>query len=370
MKITRILFAIISLMTCALASAKIDVNVLTRGGWNCGAQWCYFFKADGTCDVIGAITVPMKWTVEDDGSLKLTDAAGNTERIEIKGSTMRLSDGCEGFHRPFAEQDNEISLRRGRKYADLTWHAPHSVNTLSDMLYKKSWICDLPDAAMTFFSADTCLVSDFKRQNLNQRHLWQALDAENLKLTALTPPYGTKVVKIKMRPSGYDLTDNEVTGRYRLNAYHKMDAVGTVFDMCYFPLGCYSFFNGSEDEVKEYIRQTFPESEGVADFSVYIVGQLWTCDGVIITPDDRRVSYVNYPGDDAATDKSFEYMVIVLNNLFPPADGQQGENTRIFIDESPGGRDPLIITLIKKHSSGHSYGGNGNGFVSLVIRKK
>lgn len=368
MKITRILFTIIFLMIYSTASAEIDVDVLTRGGWNFGAECCYFFKADGTGNVVGSNIVPIKWTAEVDVSLKLTDAEGITKRLEIKGATMHLSDGREGFHRPFAEEEIEISLRRGRKYADLTWHAPHSANTLSDMLHKKKWICDMPGASITFYSADTCIVSDFKRQNLNQWYLWQALDAENIKLTALTPPYGTKVVKIKMRPSGFDLIDNGETGRYRLNAYYIMDAIGATFDMCCFPLGCYFFFNGREDEVKEYINQTFPDPEGVTDFSVYIVGFLWTCDGVILTPDDRRVSYVNYSGDDATVDKSFEYMTIVLNNLFPPADSQQGENTRVFIDESPGGNDPLIITLLKKHSSGNSNG--SNGFVSLAIHNK
>lgn len=370
MKITRILLAIISVMISNAVSAETDINVLTRGGWNCGAQWCYFFKSDGTCNVIGSNTVSMKWTVEDDGSLKLTDDAGNTEYIEIKGSTMCMRDGREGFHRPFAEEENEISLRQGRKYADLTWLAPHSANTLADMLHEKSWICDFPDAAMTFYSADTCYVSDFKRQNLNEKFLWQALDAENIKLTALSPPYIEKVVKIKMRPSGFDLIDNGGNARYKLNAYYKMDALGTVLDMCYFPLGCYSFFNGSEDEVKAYIRQTFSGEEGVDDFSVYIVGYLWTCDSVIITPDERQVSYVNNPEDDAGVDKTFEYMAIILNNLFTPAEGQQGDNTRIFIDESPGERGPLLITLSKHSCSGISDYGIGKSIVSLVIQNK
>lgn len=370
MKITRIILAIISVMISATASADIDINVLTHGGWNCGAQWCYFFKPDGTCNVIGSVNVSKKWTVEDDGSLKLTDAEGNTEYIEIKGSMMRMRDGREGFHRPFAEEDNEISLRQGRKYADLTWHAPHSANTLADMLHKKGWICDSLDAAMTFYSADTCLVSDFKRQNLNQKFLWQALDAENIKLTALWPPYTEKVYKIKMRPCGFDLIDNVAKMRYILNAYYKMDALGTVFDLCYYPLGCYSFFNGSEDEVKAYIRQTFSDDGGIDSFSVFIVGFLWRCDGVIVTPDDRRASYINNPGDDAAVDKSFEYMSIILNNLFTPAEDQQGDNTRIFIDASPGGGGQLIITLAKHPSSGISDDGISKGFVSLTIRKK
>lgn len=350
MKITRILFAIISVMISTAASAQTDVNVLTRGGSNCGVQWCYFF--------------------EDDGSLKLTDAEGNTEYVEIKGSTMRMSDGREGFHRPFAEEDSEISLRPGRKYADLTWLAPNSANALADMLYKKSWICDFPGAAMTFYCADTCFVSDFRRLNLNQKFLWQALDAENINLTALSPPYNEKVYKIKMRPCGFDLIDNVAKRRYILNAYYKMDALGAVLDMCYFPLGCYSFFNGSEDEVKAYIRQTFSDDGGIDDFSVYIVGFLWTCDGVIITPDDRRVSYVNKPDKDAVVDKSFEYMALILNNLFTPAEDQQGDNTRIFIDESPGERGPLIITLAKHPCSGISDDGIGKSFVSLSIRKK
>lgn len=164
MKITRIFFTIISFMIYSTASAEIDVEVLTRGGWNVGAEWCCFFKADGTGDVVGSTIVPIiKWTIEDDDNLILADAEGVMQRLEIKGATIHLSDGREGFHRPFAEEDVEISLRRGRKYADLTWHAPHSANTLSDMLHRKTWICDMPGASITFYNADTCLVSDFKR---------------------------------------------------------------------------------------------------------------------------------------------------------------------------------------------------------------
>lgn len=267
-------------------------------------------------------------------------------------------------------EDNEISLRQGRKYDDLTWLTPNSANTLAEMLHKKSWICDSLDAAMVFYSADTCLVSDFKRLNLNQKFIWQALDAETIKLRALSPPYIEKMYKIEMRPCGFDLIDNAAKERYILNAYYKMDALGAVLDMIYFPLGNHSFFNGSEDEVKAYIRRTFSGDGGIEDFSVFIVGYLWTCDGVIITADDRRVSYVNKPEDAAGVDKSFEYMAIILNNLFPPAEVQQGDNTRIFIDESPGGIGPLIITLAKHPSSGVSGDSIGKGSVSLSIRKK
>lgn len=245
-----------------------------------------------------------------------------------------------------------------------------SANTLSDMLCNKSWICESLDVAMTFHRADTCSVSDFKRKNLNQKFIWQALDDETIELIALLPPYNKKNYKIKMRPCGFDMIENVAKCRYILNAYYKMDALGAVFDMCFFPLGCYSFFNGSEDEVKAYIRKTFSDDGGIDDFSVYIVGFLWTCDSVLITPDDRRVSYINNPENDAAVDKSFDYMSIILNNLFIPVEGQPDNNTRIFIDESPGGRDPLIITLAKHPCSGTSDDGRGKGFVSLAIRKK
>lgn len=370
MKIVRLLFAFLTFTAYPDASAEIDVNTLTRGGWNCGSQWCYFFEADGTCDVVGSDTVSMKWTVEPDGSLRLSDDNGNTEYVEISGSSMRWRDGREGYHRPFAEKSNEISLHRGREYPDITWRSPQSANTLADKLFRKSWICDPPSASITFYSTDTCLVSNFTQLYLNKKYLWQALDAESIRLTSLMPPHETKVVKVKMRPDAFDLTDDEIPGRYILNSYYKADALGSTLDMCFFPLGCYGFFSENQEEVKSYFRETFPGPKGVADFSIHIVGFHWTCDGVIITPDDRRVSYVNYPGDNDAIEKSFQYMTIILNNLFTPANTTMGENTRIFTDESPGRKAPLIITLAKFPGSNDSGDSTKNGFVSLSIRSE
>lgn len=368
MKFIKLLFAILAFTICSGASAEIDVSLLTRGGWNCGSQRCYFFEADGTCAVVGSDTVSMKWAVEHDGSLILSDDEGNTEYMEITGSSARWRDGREGYHRPFAEKNNEIYLRQRREFPDLTWYAPHSANMLADKLYRKNWMSNTKDVFISFLSTDTCVLSDLNRKNLSQKYLWKTIDAESVRLTALQPPYGSKIVKVKMHPDAFDLTDDGETKHFILHAYYKMDALGATFDMCNFPLGCYGFFSDSLDVVKSYFDKTFPSPNDVADFSIFIVGYLWTCDGVIITQNERSVSYVNYPGDNTAIDTSFQYMTTILNNIFSPADIPSEDNIRIFIDQSPGRKAQLQITLLKVHDFIPTGDRTEKGFVSLTIR--
>lgn len=371
MKFTRLSFIFVSVLTGVTSSMAIDVNELTRGGWDCGSKWCYFFDPDGNCDVIGNTKVSVKWNIEPDGCLKLCNAEGDIEYVEIIGSSIHWRDGREGYHRPFADKSSEISRRQGRECPNMNWRAPHSANTLADKLYLKSWMSDPKGVSMAFFSADTCSVSDFDRLSINRKYLWQAVDSESIRLTAPELPYQNKIVKVKMHPESFDLIDNGEKRRFLLNAYHNGEAIATTFDMCFYPLGCHGFFSDSADEIMSYLVSTFSGIKGVSNFSVYIGGHLWSCAGVIVSDDVRSVSYINYPGDDVAIDKSFQCMTTILSAIFPENESTTGDNTtRIFIDKTLGNSDPLVITIAKNSNTTKHDVIKEDGFISLTVRSK
>lgn len=351
MKITRILFAIVISITCATASAEIDVSVLTRGGWeDLSKQRCYFFNGDGTVLVSGYTTLTMKWEVQSDGSLKVTDGGLNTGYIsDIKGNIMYWRDGTKSYFCPFAEKEDEIARRKGNRGGrDQTWMEPYSPNLLAAQLHGKAWMNDARDKSIYFGKPDTCFITDLRRQIVNDKYLWQALDSTSVKLTDVSAPHSSRNIKFKMHPDAFELIDNGAADHYIVNAYYDIECLDRVCDMtCISPVGCYDFFVRNAKSIDSFLHATYPGAEKAPEYAAFIAGRRWECSGISYTKGAyRRVSYVSYPDKNDTVQRSFDTMTAILNELYEPDQSQSNENMRSYIG-SASGSVPLIITLAK-----------------------
>lgn len=352
MKITRILLAIISVMICTTASARIDVNALTLGGWESSdTRQCYFFNRDGSALAAGYTAVPLKWKSIPDGSVEVTDGGLNTWYItELKGRVMYRRDGAKCYQQPFAEVDDEITRRKGRIYRDKTWSPPCSPAQLAAQLDAKLWIGDEGDRSIYFRQTDTCYVTDLRRLIVNDKYVWHALDSATISLTQANATLGhePRILKVKMLPDAFEVSENGVEERYIHNAYYDLEYLNTVLDMVYVaPAGCYNFFVRDSKEIDAFLHSVYPGSEKHPDYAVMLNGGLWQCSGIeYSTGGYRKVSYVNHLSKDDNAQRSFDTMAAILGELWTPAPDQSDENTLTYINDSPGG-PATIITLTK-----------------------
>lgn len=369
MKIIRILLAIISFMVCTGASAEIDVDVLTRGGWETqDGDGINFFNADGTATSCGYTIVPFNWYIATDGLLKLTYEDDINEYVtEIKDGVMYWRNGMKSFHRPFAEKSNEESRRVKRNYRDNGWVTPRSANALSEQLYGNSYISESLDKAIYFSSPDTCIISDFVLNDINRKYHWQAIDSANVRLDV---PNKSRTVKILMHPDAFNIIEGDFTGKFVLNVTNESDALGVTYDMCLMPLGCSGFFTDSSDDVMAHLRNAFPLSGDNPPYSVFIGGRKWDCNGAKVTSTERGVSYIYYPTEDDSADLSYVSMSSVLGNMFQEVRSPLGEHTKMYVSPYYGSldtdADDVVITLIKL-APGENI---KNGSVILDVRKK
>lgn len=341
-------------MTCTTASAEINVDVLTHGGWESpDAQQCYFFNDDGSILVSGYTISSMKWESQPDGRLKVTDGGLNTWYIsEIKVPVIYRSDGAKFYHKPFAEKEDEIARRKGNKYRDQTWEKPHSPNLLAAQLYDKYWINDKRDKCIIFYKTDTCLVTDLRQLIVNDKYLWQALDSANVRLTEVNAPHNVSYLNFKMLPDAFVLKDNDAEEQYIRNAYSDLECLSMVMDMVSIsPVGCYDFFVRNAKSIDSFMRSTYSGREKTPEYAVFVGGRLWECDGISYpTGAYRKVSYVNHPDKHDTVERSFNAMTAILNQLWEPDLKCSDENNRIYNGDAPG-NVALIITLSKTEDS-------------------
>lgn len=378
MKLSVILFAIACSLTCVSTSAKIDVDVLTRGGWETeDGAGIDFFNSDGTGVSCGYTVTPMNWSVDADGILKLTyDDDINEYVTEIKNGVMYWRNGAKSFSRPFAEVDNEISRREKHHFRENGWTAPNSANSLSEKLYGNCYVTNSLDKAIFFCSPDTCSISDFVLNDISRKYVWKAIDSESVRLTEIDAPYknrmnkNSRLLKIKMYPEAFDLVEDSISNHFIINAFHDREASGVTNDLCLQPLGCSGFFTDGKDEVLSRIHDAFPESGINPYYSVFIGGRGWDCNGVKITSAERAVCYIHYPSDEDSADDSFKSMATLLGNKFQEVRSPLGEHTRMYVSPYYGSLDPdaedVVITLIKSDPGEYLK----NGCVTLDVRKK
>lgn len=204
MKIIRILFAIISVIICTIASVRIDVNALTRGGWeSSGAQQNCFFNRDDT-DLA---------------------AGGSAASFTLPDGSVKEAEG-------------------GRNNRDKTWSPPRSPEQLAAQLYAKLWIVDACDKSIYFYQTDTCYVTDLRRQIVNDKYVWHALDSVTISLAQPRATLGhpARILKVKMLPGAFEATENGTEDRYVHNANYDLEYLNTVLDMVDIaPAGCYNY---------------------------------------------------------------------------------------------------------------------------------
>lgn len=204
MKIIRILFAIISVIICTIASVRIDVNALTRGGWeSSGAQQSCFFN-------------------RDDSDLA---AGGSSASSTLPDGSVEEAEG-------------------GRNNRDKTWSPPRSPEQLAVQLYAKLWIVDACDKSIYFYQTDTCYVTDLRRQIVNDKYVWHALDSVTISLAQPRATLGhpARILKVKMLPGAFEVTENGTEDRYVHNANYDLEYLNTVLDMVdTAPAGCYNY---------------------------------------------------------------------------------------------------------------------------------
>lgn len=376
MRIIKLFILVICGLVCPAAIAAINLDMLTRGGWNAyDGAGCYFFEADGNCVVCGFTTVPMKWSIDADGVLVLSDEDGFNEYVsEIKGNTMYWRDGRKAYHRPFAEKSDEIARRERHQSHDCTWRAPHSTNSLADQLYLNSWVNDSLDMNIYFYSPDTCVVTTLERQDVNAKYLWRPLDSVRVELTGVMPPHKVKTLRFIMSPDAFTLMDGGSPQHFVLNAFTPIAALSKTNDICVTPLGCCGFFSLPVDAVKFYLSESFPGSGDTPDYTVYIGGYRWACNAVRFAPAGPRISYINFAGDNDAVERSFKTMSAILGNLFSEIPSTLGEHTKMYRSPVYGDDDPdadgLLISLIKTLGSDSAESWQRNGCVTIDVRKK
>lgn len=112
--------------------------------------------------------------------------------------------------------------------------------------------------------------------------------------------------------------------------------------------------------------------------SVKIDGTVWTCNGRRDTPKGVQVSYICYPGDNEAVERTFRAMTLMLATRYSEGRSSLGENTRVFYaipDEDDADSDcggakttPLQILLLKALGSDAPDSWLKKGYVSFDIR--
>lgn len=364
---------IVCLIAIISANAATTVDHLTRGGWTLAdGSGCYFFEPDGTGLISGPTPVPMQWTAPTDSTLIITHYDGFTEHVDkFSDFTMHWRDGRMATNSPFADKADDVARRQGKSSYDPTWHKPESARALAALLYPRSWMDVALDLNIYFFSPDTCYVTTFGQQDLDEKYLWRAVDSSRIELRQTIAPHRTESLQLNLVPDGFTAVVRGQERHFLLNAYDSPKAIAQVFDLCLLPLGCAGFFTLPASEVRAYLEHALGNSDDHPDYHLFIGGQRWSCGGIRLQP-KRTVSYRCRPGDNSAVNRTFDTMDAILGYLFRRGNSTLGDHTRVFFSPAYGDTDPdndrLQILLIKTLGSDSRDSYLKEGCVTLDIR--